>query len=164
MQAHGDGQTGTFVYIGFVTGVPSPTACSPTRTVGVLHAILPPHITSENLPVSGPWCGKFFEHSKTILSQLQFITLHFCYPRWYSKFISLFRTLIHPVCPFGANEVHASSAMPHSMPTAVRCELCAMQTMELRRTFGSLFTSGGGNCRSGPGLIDTMCFKVTFRV
>ena len=29
------------------------------------------------------------------------------------------------MCPFGANEVHVSSAnaMPHSMPKAVKCEL-----------------------------------------
>ena len=67
---------------------------------------------------------------------------------------------MHPVCSFRANEVHISSAMPHSMPNAVKCELYTMQRMELRRTLGSLFTSGGGNCRSG--LIELMCFKVNF--
>ena len=89
-------------------------------------------------------------HASLLLSPLQLII-----------FISLFRTRIHPMCPFGANEVNVSSAnaMPHSMPKAVNC---AMQTMEMRRTFGSLFTSVSGNCRSG--LIDTMCCKVTFQV
>ena len=67
---------------------------------------------------------------------------------------------MHPVCPFIANEVHISSAMPHSMPKAVKCELYTMQRIELRRTLGSLITSGGGNCRSGP--IELMCFKVNF--
>ena len=67
---------------------------------------------------------------------------------------------MHPVCSFSANEVNISSAMPHSMPKAVKCELYTMQMIELGRTFGSLITSGGGNCRSGP--IELMCFKVNF--
>ena len=67
---------------------------------------------------------------------------------------------MHPVCSFRANEVHISSAMPHSMPKAVKREMYTLQRMELRRTLGSLFTSGGGNCRSG--LIELMCFKVNF--
>ena len=64
------------------------------------------------------------------------------------------------MCSFRANEIHISSAMPHSMPKAVKCELYTMQRMELRRTLGSLITSGGGNYRSG--LIELMCFKVNF--
>ncbi len=65
------------------------------------------------------------------------------------------------MCSFRANEVHISGAMPHHyMPKAVKCELYTMQRMELRRTLGSLFTSGGGNCRSG--LIELICFKVNF--
>ena len=44
---------------------------------------------------------------------------------------------MHPVCSFRANEVHISSAMPHSMPKAVKREMYTMQRMELRRTLGS---------------------------
>ena len=33
---------------------------------------------------------------------------------------------MHPVCSFRANEVHISSAMPHSMPKAVKREMYTM--------------------------------------
>ena len=70
------------------------------------------------------------------------------------------------VCPFGANEVHVglSSAMPHSMSEAVKCELCSANDGAAPNSWGHCSRVVPETAEVGLLIGPTMCFKVTFRV